>query len=230
MINKFKSLVWLRYRYLLNNKMLLFVCVFVPIVDFALLTLIPDVRGQYFFLNMGIIAVYSLTAGTFTTLIISEEKERKNLRTLILTGVRYSEYLISTILFPIIFSTLAIVIFPFLFNVKIPNIGTYYVVTFLSITCFILVNLTIALICKTQTQASAISLIFYLLIMTLPMFSYDNEVIKKITDYSLLGAHNKFFQDMNNFQISDGSIFVTIIWIIALTIAVIWAFKWNKKH
>lgn len=65
--------------------------------------------------------------------------------------------------------------------------------------------------------------------MTLPMFSYDNEVIKKITDYSLLGAHNKFFQDMNNFQISDGSIFVTIIWIIALTIAVIWAFKWNKN-
>lgn len=77
MINKFKSLVWLRYRYLLNNKMLLFVCVFVPIVDFALLTLIPDVRGQYFFLNMGIIAVYSLTAGTFTTLIISEEKKEK---------------------------------------------------------------------------------------------------------------------------------------------------------
>lgn len=84
--------------------------------------------------------------------------------------------------------------------------------------------------CKTQTQASAISLIFYLLIMMLPMFSYDNKVIKTITDLSLLGAHNKYFQTMDTFKLSDTSILVTLVWIMLLLGAVIWAFKWNKKH
>lgn len=230
MIDRFKSLIWLRYKYLLNNKMLLFVCVLTPIMDFGLLNLIPDIHGQSFFLNMGIVTVYSLTAGTFTTLIISEEKEKKNLRTLILSGVRYSDYIASTVLFPILFSVIEVIALPIIFDISLPNIGVYYVVTILSIISFILVNLTIALMCKTQTQASAISLIFYLLIMMLPMFSYDNKVIKTITDLSLLGAHNKYFQTMDTFKLSDTSILVTLVWIMLLLGAVIWAFKWNKKH
>ena len=185
MLKRFFSLLWLRYRYLLHNKIILFVCVFTPIVDFSLLNFVPDVRGSVFLMSMAIITIYSLTAGTFTTLIISEEKDKKNLRTLILTGVKTPEYIFSTILFPFLFSIIGVWVMPITFGISIPNLALYSLVTFLTILCFILVNFAIALFSKNQTQASAVSLIFYLVIMTLPMFSSINKFAKLLTDFSL---------------------------------------------
>lgn len=230
MFNRFFSLLWLRYRYLLNNKMILFVCVFTPIVDFSVLNFVPDVRGSIFLMSMAVITIYSLTAGTFTTLIISEEKDKKNLRTLILTGVTTPEYILSTILFPLLFSILGVCIMPIAFAISIPHIGVYALVTFLTITCFIFVNLAIALFCKNQTQASAVSLIFYLLIMSLPLFSSVNKVAKLLTDFSLLGAHNQYFNSMATFSLLTPQFFALIIWIVAMLILVYLGFGWNRKH
>jgi len=143
---------------------------------------VPDVRGSVFLMSMAIITIYSLTAGTFTTLIISEEKDKKNLRTLILTGVKTPEYIFSTILFPFLFSIIGVWVMPITFGISIPNLALYSLVTFLTILCFILVNFAIALFSKNQTQASAVSLIFYLVIMTLPMFSSINKFAKLLTD------------------------------------------------
>ena len=230
MFNRFLSLLWLRYRYLLNNKMILFICVFTPIVDFSLLNLVPDVHGSVFLMSMAIVTIYSLTAGTFTTLIISEEKDKKNLRTLILTGITTPEYIFSTILYPLLFSILGVCIMPITFGISIPNIVIYSLVTFLTITCFILVNLAIALFCKNQTQASAVSLIFYLIIMTLPMFSSINKFAKILTDFSLLGAHNQYFDNISAFGFHNMQIFTLFIWIILMSMIVYLGFKWNKKH
>ena len=230
MFNRFLSLLWLRYRYLLNNKMILFICVFTPIVDFSLLNLVPDVHGSVFLMSMAIVTIYSLTAGTFTTLIISEEKDKKNLRTLILTGITTPEYIFSTILYPLLFSILGVCIMPITFGISIPNIVIYSLVTFLTITCFILVNLAIALFCKNQTQASAVSLIFYLIIMTLPMFSSINKFTKILTDFSLLGAHNQYFDNISAFSFHNMQIFTLFIWIILMSMIVYLGFKWNKKH
>lgn len=230
MLNRFFSLLWLRYRYILNNKIILFVCVFTPIVDFSLLNFVPDVRGSVFLMSMAIITIYSLTAGTFTTLIVSEEKDKKNLRTLILTGVTTPEYIFSTILFPFLFSIIGVGVMPVTFGISIPNLTLYSLVTFLTILCFTLVNLAIALFCKNQTQASAVSLIFYLVIMTLPMFSSINKFAKLLTDFSLLGAHNQYFDNISSFDFHNIQIFTLLIWIILMSMIVYIGFKWNKKH
>lgn len=230
MLKRFFSLLWLRYRYLLNNKMILFVCVFTPIVDFSLLNFVPDVRGSIFLMGMAVVTIYSLTAGTFTTLIISEEKDKKNLRTLILTGITTLEYIFSTILFPLLFSILGVCIMPTAFGVSIPNISIYLLVTCLTIISFILVNLAIALFCKNQTQASAVSLIFYLIIMTLPMFSSMNKIAKMLTDFSLLGAHNQYFDNISVFSFHNRQILILLIWIILMSALVYIGFSWNKKH
>ena len=230
MFNRFFSLLWLRYRYLLNNKMILFVCVFTPIVDFSVLNFVPDVRGSIFLMSVAVITIYSLTAGTFTTLIISEEKDKKNLRTLILTGVTTPEYILSTILFPLLFSILGVCVMPIAFGISIPHIGVYALVTFLTITCFIFVNLAIALFCKNQTQASAVSLIFYLVIMTLPMFSSINKFAKLLTDFSLLGAHNQYFNDISAFSLYNIQILTLLLWIMLMSALVYTGFVWNKKH
>ena len=101
-MHRLMALLWLRWEYLISNKVLLFVCVVTPFVDFAILQAIPMIHGEMYFLNMGLSLIYSMTAGTFTSMMISEEKEKKNLRTLILSGVTKYYYIISVISFPFI--------------------------------------------------------------------------------------------------------------------------------
>ena len=86
-MHRLMALLWLRWEYIISNKVLLFVCVVTPFVDFAILQAIPMIHGEMYFLNMGLSLIYSMTAGTFTSMMISEEKDKKNLRTLILSGV-----------------------------------------------------------------------------------------------------------------------------------------------
>ena len=87
------TLLWLRWEYLISNRVLLVVCVATPFVDFAILQAIPMIHGELYFLNMGLSLIYSMTAGSFTSMMISEEKEKKNLRTLILSGVTKYNYI-----------------------------------------------------------------------------------------------------------------------------------------
>ena len=70
---------------------------------------------------MGLSLIYSMTAGTFTSMMISEEKEKKNLRTLILSGVTKYNYIISVISFPFIFSVLSALFMPVMFGIAIPS-------------------------------------------------------------------------------------------------------------
>lgn len=62
------TLLWLRWEYLISNKVLLFVCVVTPFVDFAILQAIPMIHGELYFLNMGLSLIYGMTAGSFTSL------------------------------------------------------------------------------------------------------------------------------------------------------------------
>ena len=115
-MNRLQSLFWFRWQYLITNKVLLFVCVVTPFLDFLILQTIPFIHGEIFFLNIGLDLVYSLTAGSFTSLMVSEEKEKKMLRTLILTGVTRTEYILSTLAFPFFFSALTAISMPIFFR------------------------------------------------------------------------------------------------------------------
>ena len=126
-MHRLMALLWLRWEYLISNKVLLFVCVVTPFVDFAILQAIPMIHGEMYFLNMGLSLIYSMTAGTFTSMMISEEKEKKNLRTLILSGVTKYNYIISVISFPFIFSVLSALFMPVIFGIAIPSWLTYFV-------------------------------------------------------------------------------------------------------
>lgn len=77
----------------MTNKVLL-VVVLSPIIDVYLMSLLGP-SADAMLLSFGTGLVYSVTAGSFVTLIVAEEKEKKNIRTLILTGVHQLDYAIS---------------------------------------------------------------------------------------------------------------------------------------
>lgn len=114
MTNSMRSLLWLKWQYIVTNKVLL-VVVLSPIVDVYLMSLLGP-SADAMLLSFGTGLVYSVTAGSFVTLIVAEEKEKKNIRTLILTGVHQLDYAISVIAYPLILSVLSLILLPFLFQ------------------------------------------------------------------------------------------------------------------
>ena len=61
------ALLWLRWEYLISNKVLLFVCVVTPFIDFAILQAIPMIHGEMYFLNIGLSLIYSMTCLLYTS-------------------------------------------------------------------------------------------------------------------------------------------------------------------
>ena len=66
--------------------------------------------------------------------------------------------------------------------------------------------------------------------MTLPMFSSINKFAKLLTDFSLLGAHNQYFNDISAFSLYNIQILTLLLWIVLMSALVYTGFVWNKKH
>ena len=230
-LNRLKSLIWLRWQYLMSNKGLLYIGIGMPIGEMALLSLIPNIHGNAGFLSFSLNFVYSITSGSFISLMIGEEKEKKNLRTLILSGVKMKEYTFSVIIFPFIFSIISCIYFPLLFGVHISSWPVYIFIIVSECLFFILANLSIGLFSKNQVQASLFTLIIFIFVTLLPILLEltSNELIKNIIEWSFIGINTKYFIELEKFQISNISTISILLWIFGMSILTRYAFAWNRK-
>lgn len=203
MLNDIKSLLWLRGRYLLAAKAILIVCVFTPILDFYLLSFWSEARESVYFLNMALSMVYSMTAGTFVSMTVSEEKEKKNLKTLRLSGVRDRDYLLSVVFYPILFSTAIALFFPLPFGTQIPSWRIYISVVLVTVLTFVFLNLTIALLCKTQQQTVAFSMFFVMVATFLPAFAGFEERLEKLAHFSFIGANTDYMSKLGAYSLTS---------------------------
>lgn len=91
MFKRMKALIWLRNQILMNNKNLL-IQILLPYILVLLYKNFMDATGMelmFVCLSMAI----SMSIGNMISTIIAEEKEKNTLKTLLLSGVRYSEYI-----------------------------------------------------------------------------------------------------------------------------------------
>ena len=225
MLNDFRSLIWLRTRYLLSAKAILFVCVLTPIFDFYLLILWDGARETVYFLNMALSMVYSMTGGTFVSMIVSEEKEKKNLKTLRLSGVTDKDYLLSVVFFPIFFASVTALFFPFPFGTNIPNWGTYLAVVLTTVFTFVFLNLSIALLCKTQQQTVAFSMFFVMLASILPAFVPAHQIVKQIAYHSFIGANTDYMATLGDYSLTSSSFLAQVSWLFLCLGLSIWAYR-----
>ena len=231
-IDRLKSLLWLRKQYLKSSIALLYMCVGTPIGDFTLLSLIPKFHGNISFLSSALAFVYSLTAGSFVSLMIGEEKEKKNLRTLILSGVKMYEYILSIVIFPFLFSVSACIYFPLLFGVVIPSWPIYFIIAISTTLIFILTNLSIGLLAKSQIHASLFSLGIVMVANFFPILAdlSSNQLVQYFVKWSFIGANTEYFSKLEHFKITDSSILSMLLWIVGLFILTKFAFAWNRKE
>ena len=231
-IDRLKSLIWLRTQYLKSNKALVYICVGTPIGDFALLSLIPKFHGSILLLSFALNFVYSMTSGSFVSMMIGEEKEKKNLRTLILSGVKMQEYIFSILFYPFLFSVFTCIFFPIFFGVSIPSWPIYLIIAISTSLIFILANLSIGLLAKSQMHASLFTFGIVMVATFLPMLTdFSNiKLVKYIIDWSFIGANTEYFIKLEHFKITDSSILSMLLWLIGLFILTKFAFAWNRKE
>jgi len=231
-LNRLKSLLWLRCQYLITNKMLVYLCVIMPIGSFFLISFIPKYQGQFAFLMTILNFVFSMTSGCFVSIMVSEEKEKKNLRTLILSGVKVQEYILGVIFFPFTISILACTAFPFLLKINIPNWPLYLLISFSTCIIFILASLSISFFTKNQTQATVFSYVITIIAVAFPTISeaMHNKIIDFIVNLSFVGANYQYFLKLGHLKYTHISIFAMFIWILGLLILTKFAFSWNKRN
>lgn len=171
----------------------------------------------------------SMSVGSMVSTIIAEEKEKNNLKTLILSGVRYHEYIMSVLIHPLIVTLITIISFPIITEVNLKNRYLEYVaVVILTSLAVVLINLCIGLISNTQAKAQFNSLPVLFTVSLLPMFSGIKEGLKEVVDYTFMGAYTDFFTQ-EKFQLASQSIKTLVIWNIGLLVLTVFALKKNKN-
>lgn len=227
MLRRINALVWLRNQILISNKNLS-IQMLLPYILLFLYKKFMDASGMtlmFVCLSMAI----SMSIGGMISTIIAEEKEKNMLKTLLLSGVRYNEYILSVLIHPVLITVITMILFPFLTESKLDGLYLeYIVVTALTSLVVMLINMCIGLLSSTQAKAQVNALPFTFLVALLPMFASANESLNEFVDYTFMSAYTRFFTD-TNFSLDDSSIKVLVLWNILLVALSYVAIKKSKK-
>ena len=216
MIKRLTALIWLRTQVLLSNSVLL-ATILLPYGLLVLYNQFMNADGQHasYMVFMCLSLAFSVSLGSLTSLTIAEDKEKKNLKSLLLSGVRNGEYLLSALFYPVVVGLVTIVSFPMIVDADFgKHSGEYYVVAIVVGLCIVLLNLLIASLSNTQSQAQVNGLVL-MAISFLPLFSGLSETASKIAHYTFMGVYVDFFTK-ESFELSFETIGVALAWLVGL--------------
>ena len=118
MFKRILALIWLRTQVLLTNKNTLVQVVF-PFFMVLLFQNFMNTDGTQgkTLLFSSLTMAFSFSSGSMISNSIAEEKEKRIFKTLILSGVRRGEYLVSVLFYPVIFALASVISFPIMVEV-----------------------------------------------------------------------------------------------------------------
>lgn len=217
MINRIAALIWLRTQVLLSNSSML-VTILLPYGMLLLYNQFMNTDGSQgvYILYMCLSMAFSISVGNLISVTIAEEKEKNNLKSLMLSGVRNGEYLTAILFYPVVLALVTIVAFPLLVGVDLSDdILEYAVVASIVALCVILLNLLVGSVSDTQSKAQVNGLIPMMAIAFLPLFSNFSEPVKTVMNYTFMGMYAEFFSNPE-FTLSVEACGVALLWLVAL--------------
>lgn len=163
--------------------------------------------------------------------ILAEEKEKSNLKTLLLSGVNTSEYLLSTLAAPAVLSAIYLIIAPLILDVPIDHLPNYCIISSATALAIVLLYLLLGLLVKSQVMAQVVTVPTMLITAFLPMLSSMDKTVAKVTDYSFMGLFTKFFTKWEDFSWHRAILQTSslIVWILVLLVLIVLAARQQKK-
>lgn len=195
MFKKMNALLWLRVQVLMSNSTLL-ATVLLPFGLAILYNQFLNKDGimSSFILFTSLSMVLSMASGYIVSIMMAEDKEKHNLKSLMLSGVTALDYTVSMMILPLLMTVLGMIILPLYLQVDLAeNILAYIVFTLFAGICVILLNLLVGAVSDTQSKAQVYSLFPIMAISFLPMIAVQNETAQKILEYSFIGPLANLF-------------------------------------
>ncbi len=187
---------------------------------------------NYFSIVLALDYNISFSCTFFPSFYIVEEKEKRTLDVLILSGISPLEFLLGKTLPTVFIIMLTSTCMLLLSKINFRYLPSLCILVFIIISSEVILMSLIGIISKNSIQSLIYSLPFVLILMFVPMFSF-NKTIYKIN--SLINVSNMNFIIKNilngkGFFYSQYSLFVIFTWLIVPSILFILIYKTKKLY
>ncbi|KXT97179.1 putative membrane spanning protein [Streptococcus oralis] len=230
MFRKLNALLWLRLQVLISNSTLL-ATLLMPFGIAILYNEFLNKSGELsmFLLSMSLTMVLSMGSGYMVSIMMAEDKEKRNLKSLILSGVTATEYTLSMMALPLLVMLLSMVVLPLYLKVDLTNYFlTYGLYLLLATISIIFLNLLIGAVSDTQSKAQVYSIFPMLTVSFLPILAVQNETAQKLLDYSFIGPLVSLLKEGGG-ELSLRSLALLLAWILLLGLASLFVLKNSYK-
>ena len=230
MFRKLNALLWLRVQVLISNSTLL-ATLLMPFGATVLYNEFLNKSGELstYFLSMSLTMVLSMGSGYMVSIMMAEDKEKRNLKSLILSGVTATEYTFSMLILPLLIMLLGMILLPIYFKVDVSGYLLAYVIYLvLAAISVIFLNLLIGAVSDTQSKAQVYSMFPVFIVSFLPMIALQNDTVQKVLDYSFIGPIVNLLNKKGG-EISFSNIGMLLAWVLVLGIANLFVLKNSYK-
>ncbi|MCY7087609.1 ABC transporter permease [Streptococcus oralis subsp. tigurinus] len=230
MFRKLNALLWLRLQVLISNSTLL-ATLLMPFGIAILYNEFLNKSGELsmFLLSMSLTMVLSMGSGYMVSIMMAEDKEKRNLKSLILSGVTATEYTLSMMALPLLVMLLSMVVLPLYLKVDLTNYFlTYGLYLLLATISIIFLNLLIGAVSDTQSKAQVYSIFPMLTVSFLPVLAVQNETAQKLLDYSFIGPLVSLLKEGGG-ELSLRSLALLLAWVLLLGLASLFVLKNSYK-
>lgn len=230
MFRKLNALLWLRLQVLISNSTLL-ATLLMPFGIAILYNEFLNKGGELsvFLLSMSLTMVLSMGSGYMVSIMMAEDKEKRNLKSLILSGVTATEYTMSMMALPLLVMLPSMVVLPLYLKVDLTNYFlTYGLYLLLATISIIFLNLLIGAVSDTQSKAQVYSIFPMLTVSFLPILAVQNETAQKLLDYSFIGPLVSLLKEGGG-ELSLRSLALLLAWILLLGLTSLFVLKNSYK-
>ena len=230
MFRKLNALLWLRVQVLISNSTLL-ATLLMPFGIAVLYNEFLNKNGQLslFLLSASLTMVLSMGSGYMVSIMMAEDKEKRNLKSLILSGVTATEYTFSMLVLPILIMLLAMIVLPIYLKVDVSGyLFAYAIYLLLATICIIFLNLLIGAVSDTQSKAQVYSIFPMFIVSFLPMIALQNDTVQKLLDYSFIGPFVGLLKEGGG-ELSLGNLGLLLSWVLVLGLACLFELKNSYK-
>ena len=230
MFRKLNALLWLRLQVLFSNSTLL-ATLLMPFGISVLLNEFLNKNGEVslFLLSASLTMVLGMGSGYMVSIMMAEDKEKRNLKSLILSGVTATEYTFSMLVLPILIMLLAMIVLPIYLKVDVSGyLFAYAIYLLLATICIIFLNLLIGAVSDTQSKAQVYSIFPMLIVSFLPMIALQNDTVQKLLDYSFIGPFVGLLKEGGG-ELSLGNLGLLLAWVLVLGLASLFVLKNSYK-
>ena len=230
MFRKLNALLWLRVQVLISNSTLL-ATLLMPFGIAVLYNEFFNKNGELsmFLLSSSLTMVLSMGSGYMVSIMMAEDKEKRNLKSLILSGVTATEYTLSMMALPLLVVLLSMVVLPLYLKVDLTNYFlTYGLYLLLATISIIFLNILIGAVSDTQSKAQVYSIFPMLTFSFLPTLAVQNETAQKLLDYSFIGPLVSLLKAGGG-ELSLRSLGLLLAWVLLLGLASLFVLKNSYK-